>query len=270
MKKWTRYLMVVLVLCITVLFAFHSNVQAASKKIAKPKITSVKNVSDKVVQVNWKKVKYAKKYQVYVSVNGGKYKKIKTTKSRSYKHANLTDGTTYSYKIRAINGKRKSAFSKVRKITLPVDNTNQMLTQEQQLEAERGLNAELQQRYEKLYREFDEQKEKLRELEERDEANRITELVLDKTNITITMGGFDQIITATVIPEQEHIIPDNRVNIAWFSLDENVAMVDSADINGRKAIICPRDLGTTKIIAVAGSQMAVCDVTVIGESPEHT
>ena len=51
-----------------------------------------------------------KKYQVYCSVNGGKYKKIKTTKAASVTHKKLKTGAVYVYKVRGINQGKKAVI----------------------------------------------------------------------------------------------------------------------------------------------------------------
>lgn len=75
-------------------------------KLKSKKATSVK--------VTWKKVTGAKKYQVYrATKKSGKYTKIKTTAKTSYTNKKLKNGKHYFYKVRAINGSTKSAFSKI-------------------------------------------------------------------------------------------------------------------------------------------------------------
>lgn len=71
--------------------------------------------------VRYKAVKNAEKYQLYIK--GGKYKKwtkIKTTKALKVKVKNLKRGTTYKFKVRAVNGSSKSEFSKTQKLSTAV------------------------------------------------------------------------------------------------------------------------------------------------------
>ena len=71
--------------------------------------------------VRYKSVKNAAKYQLYIK--GGKYKKwtkIKTTTALKVKVKGLKRGTTYSFKVRAVNGSVKSAFSKTQKLSTAV------------------------------------------------------------------------------------------------------------------------------------------------------
>ena len=83
---------------------------AASARLKAPKfVTSKCSYSYESTVLKWKKVKGAKKYQVLRSEKkGGKYKAFATTKKVS-----LSKKTTgnYYYKIRAVNGKKKSKLS---------------------------------------------------------------------------------------------------------------------------------------------------------------
>lgn len=87
----------------------------ASTRLATPKVVVVKTSSNSVV-IKWGKIESAKKYFVYCSKNGEKYKKIATTTDKIYIHNKLDLGMKYSYKIRAVNGKKKSNYSKVKSI----------------------------------------------------------------------------------------------------------------------------------------------------------
>lgn len=69
-----------------------------------------------VIAVSWNKIKGAEKYQIYRATGpSGKYKKVKTTKARSWKDTGKPAGTFYYYKVRAYRhsgGKiRYSGFS---------------------------------------------------------------------------------------------------------------------------------------------------------------
>jgi len=88
------------------------NVQAAVKKPSKVKIKTVKSINSDTIRVVWKKAKNAEKYQVYrATAKDGTYKLVKTTKATSFKNTGLKDETTYYYKVRAVNGNKKSSFS---------------------------------------------------------------------------------------------------------------------------------------------------------------
>ncbi len=88
---------------------------SAATKLSAPKSVSVKLTSTKKSKVTWKKVKGAKKYKIYYSVNGGSYKTLKTTIKTSHTHSGLKSGKTYRYKVRAYKGSSKSSYSSVKK-----------------------------------------------------------------------------------------------------------------------------------------------------------
>ena len=94
-----------------------------SRTLSKPVWKSVK-AKKKVVILKWKKVAYAKGYEIFRSTKKkGSYQLIKTVKKQSaitFKDKKVKKKKTYFYKIRAYgkNGKANiiSAFSKVKKI----------------------------------------------------------------------------------------------------------------------------------------------------------
>ena len=119
MKRYRISLtLLVATLLLMMLYSFPTTA-ATTVKPAQPIISSVKALNNTTVQVKWKAAKNAKQYELYVSVNNGAYKKLKTLTAVSFKHANLKQGSTYAYKVRSVNGTKKSAFSKIKKITLP-------------------------------------------------------------------------------------------------------------------------------------------------------
>ncbi|MCH5299535.1 MAG: hypothetical protein J1E96_07220 [Ruminococcus sp.] len=77
--------------------------------------TITKLVSDEQgLHLTWKKIKGAKKYEIY-SATTGKYKKIATVKTNALLDSSTKTEQTYKYKVRAVNGFSKSAFSKEKK-----------------------------------------------------------------------------------------------------------------------------------------------------------
>lgn len=89
-----------------------STSKSSAASLSKPKI-SVAAYNGKI-KVSIKKVKRAKKYQIYrASKKTGKYKKVKTTSKRTW-FDKKAKGTKY-YKVRAIRGRKKSSFSKVKR-----------------------------------------------------------------------------------------------------------------------------------------------------------
>ena len=108
-------------LMLAMLFAFVTVFGAASvptyaaSKPAKVKGVTAKAKSSSSIKITWKKAKNAKKYQVYRATSkDGKFKKVKTTKKRSFTNKGLKSGKTYYYKVRAIRGKKKGKFSAVK------------------------------------------------------------------------------------------------------------------------------------------------------------
>ena len=66
--------------------------------------TNVKvEAASKGLKVSWKKAARAEKYEVYRMEGSGKYKKVKTTTSTSFTDTKVTNGTKYTYYVKAIN-----------------------------------------------------------------------------------------------------------------------------------------------------------------------
>ena len=114
-KKLIRVAIAVMLTCM-LFVSFAQPVEAASK-VSKPTISSVSNTSAGI-QVKWKKVKNASGYYVYRKTSGS-YKKIATIKSNatiSYVDKKASNGTTYTYKLKAYKGKSTSSYSKTKKL----------------------------------------------------------------------------------------------------------------------------------------------------------
>lgn len=115
-----RIKLLLLALSITVMGIGASlEVHAAAVKPAPPTITSIKNADFTSVKITWKKVKNAKKYEVYRSKDGKTFKFVERITTASYIDEDLVPGKTYWYKLKAVNGSQKSAFSKAKKYKLP-------------------------------------------------------------------------------------------------------------------------------------------------------
>ncbi len=117
MRKIMVLMMVLAVVVTYSVVPMNQSFAASGKRPAKVK--SVKAValgdSETSINVSWKKAKHAKKYQVYrATKKKGKYKRVATTKQLTYTNKNLKDGKKYYYKVRAVNGKKKGKFSKVK------------------------------------------------------------------------------------------------------------------------------------------------------------
>lgn len=80
-------------------------------RLAPSKSIKSGEVSTSGITVTWKKISGADKYQLFRKSPGGKYKKIYTTASTSYRDTNVTSGGNYTYRVRGvrvINGKNYS------------------------------------------------------------------------------------------------------------------------------------------------------------------
>lgn len=117
MKKSTRLTSLVLCAMMTVSAACAVSFSASAAKVKKPTGVKAANTASGI-KITWKKVKGAKKYQVF----RGK-KKIKTTKKKFYTDKKAKAGKTYTYSVKAFNGKKlskKSKSVKVVRLTKPV------------------------------------------------------------------------------------------------------------------------------------------------------
>ncbi len=82
-----------------------------------PKISSVENGADGVI-VSWSAVKGADKYYVYRKADKSSWKKVKTTKkSRTFIDKTAKNGVKYTYRVKAVDGKKISQYYAGEKIT---------------------------------------------------------------------------------------------------------------------------------------------------------
>lgn len=101
-------------------YSGESNAVAATPKLKTPRITQVKMSGYFNETVKWSAVSGAKKYRVYRSkYKNMKFKRIGTVSANTFKGKVLKQKTVYYYKIKAIRGKHKSEFSKVKKFRSP-------------------------------------------------------------------------------------------------------------------------------------------------------
>ena len=83
-----------------IVYSKYSSILGAAPKLAKPKTITTTGVTGGV-KIKWSGVSGAKKYRVYRATSkSGKYKNIKTTKSKSYTDKAVSGGTRYYYKVR--------------------------------------------------------------------------------------------------------------------------------------------------------------------------
>ncbi len=80
--------------------------------IATPTLKATVNANGSF-KLSWNKVAGAEKYELYIKQANGSYKLMKTTTATSFTTAFATYGKQYSYKMRAVKGNAKSAYSAV-------------------------------------------------------------------------------------------------------------------------------------------------------------
>lgn len=113
-----RIICILMLLIVAAAFTMPQETYAASR-LGKVKTVKVASYDYNKARISWSKVKGAKKYQIYrATKKSGKYRKVRTvsSKSRSCINSGLTTGKTYYYKVRAVKGKKKGKFSKVRSV----------------------------------------------------------------------------------------------------------------------------------------------------------
>ena len=112
LKKATAIIFVFFIIVTAQPFIMRDGIALASSAPAEVKKIKAVPESSSSIEVSWKKVKRAKKYEIYQATKRkGKYKKIKTTKKRIYVVKRLKANKKYYFKVRAVNGKRKGKFS---------------------------------------------------------------------------------------------------------------------------------------------------------------
>ena len=95
-----RYSYTIRALCGESIYSAYSASKAAKAVPAGPKIKT--KAGRKKITISWKKVAGAKGYQVYRAVKKkGSYKKVKTTRARSWINKGCKRGKMYYYKVRA-------------------------------------------------------------------------------------------------------------------------------------------------------------------------
>ncbi len=87
-------------------------VALSETKLATPTLKAAVNANGSF-KLSWNKVNGAEKYELYIKQADGSYKLMKTTTATSFTTAFATYGKQYSYKMRAVKGNTKSAYSAV-------------------------------------------------------------------------------------------------------------------------------------------------------------
>jgi len=87
------------------------------KYLAAPQVK--KTVYTKTIKLSWDKISGAKEYAVYRKASGeSSWKKVATTSKLYYKDTAVKNNKTYSYRVRAINGKTTSAYKTIKQLFL--------------------------------------------------------------------------------------------------------------------------------------------------------
>lgn len=101
-----------------------TTVERGTSSIKKSKLNipaniKAKNIKKKAIKLTWRKTLNAKKYQVQYSTKSNFKKSVtKTTTKLKYIIKKLKKGKTYYIRLRAVNGKKISNWSKVKKIKI--------------------------------------------------------------------------------------------------------------------------------------------------------
>lgn len=127
--KQNKYKSISIIVAVILLFASFfvmetGNIEAYAASMKKPSV-SLSNASSTSIKISWKKVTGAKKYTVYRSTKKSTgYKAVKTTTGVSFTNSSLKTGTTYYYKVKAINGKISATSAVVSKKAVPAKTTS--------------------------------------------------------------------------------------------------------------------------------------------------
>ena len=117
MKKLKNFGLLLVI--IAVLFF---GVSSCSKddELSPPSSISAVALSYDSIRVNWSSVSDATFYNIFYATSlNGTYSQIGTSTTLSYTHANLTNNSTYYYKIKSVNGTKESDFSATASATTP-------------------------------------------------------------------------------------------------------------------------------------------------------
>lgn len=87
------------------------------KYLAAPKVETKAYTS--TIKLSWDEIRGAKEYAVYRKASGeSKWTKLTTTSKLYYKDSSVKNNKTYSYRVKAINGKTSSSYKTVKQLFL--------------------------------------------------------------------------------------------------------------------------------------------------------
>ncbi len=107
-------------------FSAVKNIKVISS-LAAPALTASKNSAGKPY-LRWAAVSGAAKYELWCSTDGTNFTKLISTDKKAVTHTSAKAGTTYHYKVRAINGTATGAYSAVKSFALAPELTAPTLT----------------------------------------------------------------------------------------------------------------------------------------------
>ena len=101
-------------------YKFTVKAKAPFKKGKKPTGLKIQYVySDAEIDICWNGMKNAEEYQIYLSKDGGPFTVAGSTEKTSFVYRSNEEGREFSFKVRAVCGKYKSSFSKIKSMTVP-------------------------------------------------------------------------------------------------------------------------------------------------------
>lgn len=110
-KLISVFLASVMLLC--VVFSSVTATSAKTISVKPTKVTAISQTDITTLRISWSKVSGVNGYVLYYSTNGSRFKKLTTTKSRSYYHKKLKNGVKYYYKLKTYKKyKGKNKYSK--------------------------------------------------------------------------------------------------------------------------------------------------------------
>lgn len=231
-KQAKRMLLFGLMLAVVFSMLLPGTSEAAAKKPATVKTKTIKvikstsNTKSATVKLQWKKAKYAKKYRIAYKEKGKKSWKKIVTKNTKITIKSLKGNKVYSVKIRSLNGKKYSKYSKAK--TFRTKKLTKKKTNKPDGKPDSKPN------------------DKPGE-DPKPPVDDKPELKLDKSEVTLFVkDGYTKTITASGI---------DAADLTWESSNPEVATVDGG-------VITPVGEGKAVISVSGKDQKKECQVTV--------
>ena len=109
--------MALLLVCVLSIIVMPANVSAARKRpmMGRPQfIRALVDEAGNGIYLEWKMGKNSDKTEIYVSINNGRARKIKTTEATEYYYGNINKNNVYKFGLRAVNGRTKGPYSDIK------------------------------------------------------------------------------------------------------------------------------------------------------------